>query len=75
MMLEKQFPAYQMHKSEHDNALKLMQEKFNLWQEAKDINILKIYLIEDVPLWFKNHISSMDTITASFLKTGAMTCH
>jgi len=75
MMLEKQFPPYQMHKNEHDNALKLMQDKFNLWKQTKDINILKIYLIQEVPVWFKNHISSMDKITASFFKTGAMVCH
>ena len=74
-MVKKQFPPYVVHKSEHDRALNTMNNKFQQWIESDDINILKAYLIQEVPQWFKDHIGTMDTITARFLKTGAMMCH
>ncbi len=75
MMLEKGFFAYPMHKGEHDNTLYIMNEIFKQWKDKKDISILQNYIQKDMPEWLVNHISSMDTVTAMFLKTGAMPCH
>jgi len=74
MMLEKGFPPYAMHKGEHDRALEEMQTLFRQWQESRDISPLKIYLIERLPQWLVHHISTMDTVTANFFKTGLSPC-
>jgi len=74
LMQEKQFPAYEFHKGEHDNALKIMYGKFQDFQENNDISILKIYLIQELPSWLIQHIATMDTITARFFKTGISPC-
>lgn len=74
MMQEKQFPPYPMHKREHDNALARMKNLFDTWNETKDIMVLKTYFIEELPTWLINHIKTMDTVTAMFLKTGLSPC-
>ena len=74
MMREKNFPPYSMHKGEHDNALRQMQDVFNHWKSTENISILKIYLIEQVPSWLIQHIASMDMVTARFFKTGMSPC-
>ncbi len=75
MMLAKGFFAYPMHKGEHDNALYAMNEIFSQWQNSRDITILQRYIQQDLPEWLVNHIASMDTVTAMFLKTGTTPCH
>lgn len=75
MMEEKNFFAYPMHKFEHQNALNIMEEIFNSWKEQEDINILKEYIQKDLIQWLVNHIETMDTVTANFLKTGFTPCH
>jgi hemerythrin len=74
MMQEKNFPPYLFHKGEHDKALEKMNEVFNNWKNINDIMILKCYLIEELPQWLNNHIKTMDTVTAMFLKTGLSPC-
>ncbi|KIM11800.1 MAG: hypothetical protein KU38_06435 [Sulfurovum sp. FS08-3] len=74
MMIEKGFPPYAMHKGEHDRALDEMKRIFQEWQKTMDSSVLKIYLIEIVPLWLTNHIASMDTVTARFFDTGFSPC-
>lgn len=73
-MQEKNFPPYAFHKSEHDNALQKMNLVFEQWQKSQDVQGLKQYFIEELPQWFIQHINSMDTVTASFLKTGLSPC-
>ncbi len=74
MMQEKKFPPYPMHKGEHDNALRIMDEVFRNWQEKNNINVLKIYLNEELVPWLINHINTMDTVTARFFKSGVSPC-
>ncbi len=74
-MREMNFPPYPMHKGEHDNALHRMNDIYQNWKETKNIQLLKIYLIEEIPVWFTQHIQTMDTITAHFFSTGTMSCH
>lgn len=74
MMQEKKFPPYHFHKAEHDRALDKMKNTFNLWRQTDDVQTLKGYFIEELPQWLINHIKSMDTVTAMFLKTGLSPC-
>ncbi len=74
MMEEKRFPPYPFHKGEHDRALEKMHDIFHTWEKTNDIGILKIYFIEELPLWLENHIKSMDTVTAIFFRTGLSPC-
>ena len=73
-MRELNFPPYNVHKSEHDNALVQMNEVFKNWDKTNDISVLKIYFIEVMPNWLVQHIQTMDTVTASFFKTGLSPC-
>jgi hemerythrin len=74
LMIEKGFPPYPMHKGEHDNALRGMQDIFDEWNATQDISLLKIYFIEQLPAWLINHINTMDTVTARFFKSGLSPC-
>lgn len=75
MMLEKGFFAYEMHKYEHSRALEIMENVYEYWKNGKDINALKKYIQVDLIEWLVNHIQTMDTVTAKFLKTGMSPCH
>ncbi len=75
MMQKNNFFAYPVHKAEHSNALYTMQNIYEQWKSSKDINILKQYVQQDCIQWLLNHIQTMDTVTARFLKTGISPCH
>ena len=66
LMQETGFPAYPMHSEEHNNALNQMQSVVRAWQENQDIDMLKDYVFVLWPNWFKNHVNTMDTVTAEF---------
>lgn len=74
MMQERGFGPYFIHKSEHDNALALMDATFASWRETKDIAALKRYFVEVLPQWLVQHINSMDRVTALFLTDGISPC-
>ena len=69
-MIEAEFPAFNMHKQAHDQALAQMHEVFDAWKESGEVKILKMYFIEVVPEWFVAHVSSMDAMTANFIGGG-----
>lgn len=73
-MLELNFPPYQIHKSEHENALYMMDKVYRFWQDSKEIAILRQYLSQELPPWLLQHIQTMDTVTAMFFKTGMSPC-
>ena len=73
-MRELGFPPYQMHKGEHDRVLGDMRLIQLNWKQTRDIKPLKIYLIEELPMWLNNHILTMDTVTARFFKSGISPC-
>lgn len=74
MMQEKNFPPYPMHKGEHENGLRIMDEVFRSWQEKGDVDMLKNYFSDHLVPWLMNHINTMDTVTARFFQTGASPC-
>jgi hemerythrin len=67
LMQEVGFPAYMMHKTEHDRVLNEMQFTVMDWRTRKDNAILQIYFFQTIPAWLSQHIASMDTITAQFI--------
>lgn len=67
LMKEVGFPAYMMHKSEHDRALNEFQFVVMDWRNKKDNGILQGYFLETIPQWLHQHIASMDTMTARFI--------
>lgn len=74
LMLEKRFPPYPVHKGEHDKALSLMDDVYRTFETKSDIVAMKSYMSQAVPQWFVQHIQSMDTVTALFLKSGLSPC-
>lgn len=67
LMQEVGFPAYMMHKAEHDRVLNEMQLTVMDWRTRKDNTILQTYFLQTVPAWLAQHIASMDTVTAQFI--------
>lgn len=67
MMREKEFPAYPMHKTEHDRALAELKETVSNWKAHKDLKALRYYIVTVMPSWLVQHVSTMDTVTARFL--------
>jgi hemerythrin len=68
MMEQYGFPAFQIHKGEHDRVRIELQTLLNAWREGKDIDPLASYLENIHPGWAKNHIATMDMMTAMFIK-------
>lgn len=66
-MQEYGFPAYPVHSNEHEVALEQLRKIQQQWEQEHDLESLKKYVQQDWPAWFKNHISTMDFITAQFL--------
>jgi len=66
MMREARFPAYPMHKAEHDRVLAEMDAEARLFRDRGDDARLARYLFEGLPAWFLNHIRTMDYVTARF---------
>jgi hemerythrin len=67
VMREAGFPAYPVHKAEHDRVLAEMDQEARRFREAGDAARLWSYLFEVVPAWFVQHIRTMDSITARFV--------
>jgi hemerythrin len=68
LMQEVRFPPYAMHKGEHDNVLADMAAKVEQWRLEHDVAALRKWLERDVGDWFVNHVSTMDFVTAGFIK-------
>jgi hemerythrin len=67
MMREARFPAYPVHKGEHDRVLAEMDAAVRAFRERGDAVRLRSYLLEVLPAWFVNHIRTMDVVTARFV--------
>ena len=66
-MREARFPAYPVHKAEHDRVLAEMDREARLFREKGDAERLSRYLFEVLPTWFRGHVRTMDVVTAQFL--------
>ena len=61
------FPAYPMHKGEHDRILALLGELQETWRDHHQLEPMVRFLFKTWPEWFDNHVNTMDRITAQFV--------
>ncbi len=73
MMEETLFPAFKMHKSEHDRHLHELRSVIKYFEEHNDTKAIHAYIEGNLTPWLINHIETMDTVTAMFLKSGSTT--
>lgn len=66
LMVKYQFPAYDIHLSEHKAALDRMEAIVNTWKSNKNAELVSDYIFQLWPNWFNSHVNSMDMITAQF---------
>jgi hemerythrin len=64
MMREAHFPAYPVHKAEHDRVLAEMNAEARAFREQGDAERLGRYLHDRLPAWFSDHVRTMDLVTA-----------
>ena len=63
------FFAYVPHRMEHDRVrMELSQLKKN-WQKNNNPELVKTYIEKHFVPWLINHVNTMDTVTAMFLKS------
>lgn len=67
VMRETQFPAYPVHKADHDRVLAEMDSEARRFRDGGDPDRLWSYLFEAVPAWFVQHIRTMDAVTARYV--------
>jgi hemerythrin len=70
MMEEAVFPAYKMHKIEHDRHLHELNSVVKYFEENKDTRAIYTYIEGGLTPWLIHHIETMDTMTAMFLQQG-----
>lgn len=71
-MREVGFPAYPMHKAEHDRVLGEIDDVLAQWTRSGDREELASWLRGGFPSWLIDHIQTMDTVTAAFLARAGM---
>jgi hemerythrin len=67
LMRKHGFPAYPMHRGEHDRVLLELEALQQDWRQHRDTEVLAVFLFRRWPDWFLSHVASMDRITAEFL--------
>ena len=73
MMEEALFPAFKMHKSEHDRHLHELRSVIKYFEEHKDTRAISAYIEGNLTPWLIHHIETMDTMTAKFIQPGSTT--
>jgi len=66
LMMEINFPAYSIHSGEHEGVLLELTEIVEKWNKSNNIEILADYIFSRWPVWFDQHVNSMDMMTAKF---------
>ena len=66
LMRDVGFPAYPVHRGEHERVLAEMAGKIDAWRQDRDLGALSAWMRTEVPEWFVAHIATMDTMTARF---------
>lgn len=68
MMQETNFPAFEMHKNEHDRHLGELKSLVSKFDETGDVRAIIVYIEGYLTPWLKHHIETMDTMTALYLQ-------
>lgn len=64
MMQESAFPAFTMHKTEHDRHLHELNALIKYFDKNKDTKAITAYVDGNLVRWLLHHIETMDTVTA-----------
>jgi len=67
LMSEYHFPPYAMHKGVHDLFMADMEQMVADWRSTQQTGPVKQFMCVELPAWMKQHISTMDFVTAGFL--------
>ncbi|MCG7871594.1 MAG: hemerythrin family protein [Candidatus Thiodiazotropha lotti] len=67
MMMEHGFPAYPVHKGEHDQVLLRLESLQAQWLKEFNLEALADFIFIEWRNWFDNHVKTMDMVTAQFL--------
>jgi hemerythrin len=62
------FFAFQIHKSEHDRILSELNQLTKDWEKQKNSERIVHYLKSRFVPWLLEHIQTMDTATAAYLR-------
>ncbi len=60
------FPPYAVHKQVHDEHLQALDHVVGTWKKDENIEPLFVFFEDTTPAWMKQHISTMDFVTANF---------
>ena len=66
-MIEKRFPPYLAHKTEHERALGYMATHIAAWKQCRETEVLTVWLRDALADWLIDHINTMDFVTAFFI--------
>ncbi len=61
------FPAYPIHTMNHDQVVAEMERQIALWQQQREVAVLREFMQVAVADWFVSHVSTMDMMTARFI--------
>ncbi len=73
IMQEADFPAFEMHKNEHDRHLRELKSIIKYFEQHQDINAIHAYIKGNLTPWLISHVETMDNAMASYLQTGSAT--
>lgn len=68
------FPAFAVHRSDHNATLQEAQAVLDDWRARRDTELLAVYLHDTLGAWLVQHISTMDTVTALYLQGVCSDC-
>jgi len=63
------FPAFSIHHAEHVRILAELDDEIRRFEKTGDAHRLRAWVLGDVPAWFRNHIETMDLVTARFVSS------
>ena len=67
LMQEANFPPYAMHRNAHNLFLAELQAAVSNWKQEQAIGPIDQFMRFTLPRWMKDHISTMDYVTAGYL--------
>ncbi len=70
-MRDSSFPAYPIHKREHDRVLSELLLEAERFRFGRGVGRLLAYLTESMPVWLIGHIQTMDVVTGRFVAARA----
>lgn len=63
------FPAYPIHKAEHDQVLHELTDLYGQWKKTGHSKSVENYIQNVLPKWMVEHVSTLDTVTSQYIKS------